>query len=176
MTDPGVPTDETLAAPFARIPDAAMALIVERGWGLDVESVRRLSTERDDTVLVEHGGGRHVLKVAHPLDDPALLDFQCSAMRHALDRDPRLPLARLLPDVEGAVLRPVVGVDGEPRLARVLSYLEGSLLDYDVTTREQRQQVGFAAGLLSAALADFDHPGSARPTEIESADRVGSLP
>jgi len=162
VTDPGVPTDETLAAPFARIPDAAMALIVERGWGLDVESVRRLATERDDTVLVEHSGGRHVLKVAHPLDDPELLDFQCSAMRHALDRDPGLPLARLLPDVEGTVLRAVVGVDGEPRQARVLDYLEGTLLDYDVTTREQREEVGRAAGRLSAALADFDHPGSAR--------------
>jgi len=162
VTEPGLPTDETLAAPFARIPDAAMALLAETGWGLEVGSVRRLATERDDTVLVEHRDGRHVLKVAHPLDDPALLDFQCSAMRHALERDPDLPLARLLPDVDGAVLRPVVGADGEPRLARVLGYLEGVLLDYDATTREQREQVGRAAGRLSAALADFEHPGSVR--------------
>ena len=162
MTDPGVPTDETLAAPFARIPDAAMALIVERGWGLDVESVRRLATERDDTVLVEHSGGRHVLKVAHPLDDPELLDFQCSAMRHALSRDPSLPLARLLLDVDGAVLRAVTGVDGELRLARVLGYLDGVLLDYTVTTPAQRAAVGRATARLSLALADFAHPGSLR--------------
>lgn len=162
MTEPGPPADETLAAPFARIPDVALARIAERGWGLEVESVRRLATERDDTVLVEHRGGRHVLKVAHPLDDPVLLDFQCSALRHALDGDPDLPLARLLPDVDGTVLRAVAGVHGEPRLARVLGYLEGVPLDYDVTTGEQREQVGRAAGRLSAALADFDHPGSVR--------------
>ena len=156
------PTDDTLAAPFARIADAAMTVIAQTGWGLEGDSVQRLATERDDTVLITHRGGRHVLKVAHPLDDPALLDFQCSAMRHALDRDPGLPLARLLPDVEGDVLRTVVGADGEPRLARVLDYLEGVLLDYDVTTPEQREQVGRATGRLSLALADFAHPGSAR--------------
>ena len=157
-----MPTDETLAAPFTRIADSAMAVIAGTGWDLEVESVHRLATERDDTVLVEHRGGRHVLKVAHPHDDPALVDFQCSAMRHALERDPGLPLARLLPDVDGDVLRTVVGADGEPRLARVLGFLEGVLLDYDGTTQEQRAQVGRAAGRLSAALTDFDHPGSVR--------------
>jgi Ser/Thr protein kinase RdoA (MazF antagonist) len=162
VTEPGVPTDDTLAAPFARMPDAALGLLAETGWGLQVESVRRLATERDDTVLVTHAGGRHVLKVAHPLDDPALLDFQCSAMHHALAHDPALPLASLLPDLEGAVLHEVLGADGEPRRARVLSYLEGVLLDYAVTSPEQREAVGRAAGLLSAALVGFAHPGSQR--------------
>ena len=125
MTHPGAPTDDTLAAPFARMTDPALALLAETGWGLAVESVRRLDTERDDSVLVTHAGGRHVLKVAHPLDDPVLLDFQCAAMRHALGRDPGLPLATLLPDRDGSVLRDVVGADGEPRRARVLTYLDG---------------------------------------------------
>jgi Ser/Thr protein kinase RdoA (MazF antagonist) len=163
VSDSGdLPTDDTLAAPFARIADAAMALLAATGWGLEVESVRRLATERDDTVLVTHSGGRHVLKVAHPLDDPSLLDFQCSAMQHALDRDPALPLAHLRSDVDGAILREVVGADGEPRLARMLDYLEGALLDYDVTTCEQREEVGRVAGRLSSALGDFEHPGSVR--------------
>lgn len=157
-----MPTDDTLAAPFARMPDAALAVLAETGWGLTVTSVQRLATERDDTVLVTHASGRHVLKVAHPLDDPVLLDFQCSAMRHALSRDPALPLARLLSDVDGAVLRTVSGADGEPRLARVLGYLDGVLLDYAVTTPAQRAAVGRATARLSLALADFAHPGSHR--------------
>lgn len=162
MTEPAAPTDDTLAAPFARIEDAAMALIAGSGWGLDVVSVRRLATERDDTVLVTHAAGRHVLKVAHPLDDPVLLDFQCAAMRHALARDPGLPIASPVPDRDGGVLREVVGADGEPRRARLLTYLEGVLLDYAVTSPGQREAVGRATGRLSAALADFTHPGSVR--------------
>jgi Ser/Thr protein kinase RdoA (MazF antagonist) len=142
--------------------DAALAVLAETGWGLQVESVRRLATERDDTVLVTHAGGRHVLKVAHPLDDPMLLDFQCSAMRHALAHDPTLPLASLLHDRDGAVLREVLGADGEPRRARVLSYLPGATLDYAVTSRAQREAVGRSAGRLSAALDGFEHPGSVR--------------
>ncbi len=157
-----MPTDDTLAAPFARMADAALAVLAETGWGLRVESVRRLATERDDTVLMTHADGRHVLKVAHPLDDPVLVDFQCSAMRHALARDPGLPLADLLPDRDGAVLREVTGADGEPRHARVLSYLDGALLDYAVTSSGQREAVGRATGRLDAALADFAHAGSER--------------
>jgi Ser/Thr protein kinase RdoA (MazF antagonist) len=174
VTEPGVPTDDTLAAPFVRMTDSALAVLAERGWGLQVESVRRLATERDDTVLVTHAAGRHVLKVAHPLDDPALLDFQCSAMRHALARDPGLPLATLLPDRDGAVLREVLGADGEPRRARVLSYLDGVTLDYAVTSLAQREEVGCAAGRLSAALADFEHPGSVRVLAWDLA-QLGSL-
>jgi Ser/Thr protein kinase RdoA (MazF antagonist) len=156
------------------MPDAALALLAETGWGLQVESVRRLATERDDTVLVTHVGGRHVLKVAHPLDDPTLLDFQCTAMRHALAHDPTLPLAVLLPDRDGAVLREVLGAAGEPRRARVLSYLPGVTLDYAVTSPVQRDAVGRAAGRLSAALAGFEHPGSVRVLAWDLA-QVGTL-
>ena len=156
------PSDDTLAAPFTRMTDPALAVLAETGWGLQVASVRRLATERDDTVLLTHAGGRHVLKVAHPLDDPALLDFQCAAMRHALTRDPGLPLARLLPDRDGVILREVLGADGEPRRARVLTYLDGVTLDYSVTSPAQREAVGRATGRLSAALAGFEHPGSRR--------------
>ena len=154
--------DDTLAAPFARIDDAALGLLAATGWGLEVESVRRLSTERDDSVLVTHSRGRHVLKIAHPADNPALLDFQCSALQHATDRDPGLPLPRLLPDVEGAVLRTVTGATGEPRLARALGYLDGAILDYATTTKPQREAVGVAAGRLSLALCDFEHAASHR--------------
>jgi Ser/Thr protein kinase RdoA (MazF antagonist) len=167
VTEQAVPSappvlEDALAAPFARLDDAALALVAGTGWGLDVNSVRRLDTERDDTVLVTHAAGRHVLKVAHPLDAQVVLDLQCAALRHAAQRDPGLPLPHLVPDRDGAVLRGVVGVDGEPRLARLLTYLEGTPVDYGRTTPAQRAAVGAAAGRLSAALADLVHPGADR--------------
>lgn len=179
MSDQAVPSlptalDDTLAAPLARIDDAVLARVAETGWGLEVTSVRRLDTERDDTVLVTHATGRHVLKVAHPLDDPAVLDLQCAALQHAARRDPDLPLPHLLPDLDGSLLRPVAGARGEPRLARLLGYLEGAVLDYGATTRAQRVAVGAAAGRLSLALADLEHPAADRILAWDL-QRIGAL-
>jgi hydroxylysine kinase len=166
--------DDALAAPFSRLHVAALADVAATGWGLDVRDVRRLDTERDDTVLVTHADGRHVLKVAHPLDDPGVLDLQCRAMRHATERDPDLPLPAVLPDRDGGLLRTIPGADGEPRTARLLGYLEGAPLDYVGTAPEQRVAVGSVAGHLSLALSDFEHPSSDRvlPWDLR---RVGSL-
>jgi Ser/Thr protein kinase RdoA (MazF antagonist) len=125
-------------------------------------------------VLVTHAAGRHVLKVAHPLDDPVVLDLQCAALRHAARRDPGLPLPHLVPDRDGAVLRSVVGADGEPRLARLLTYLEGVPLDYGTTSPAQRAVVGSAAGRLSLALADLEHPGADRALAWDL-QRTGTL-
>jgi hydroxylysine kinase len=166
--------DEELAAPFARLDDHAMARLARDGWGISPLAVHRLSTERDDSAVIEHAAGRHVLKVAHPLDDPGVLDLQCAALAHAARRDPGLPLPRLVPDADGGVLRVVAGAADEPRLARLLTYLPGAPLDYTATTPAQRRGVGRVVGRLSLALADFEHGASARvlPWDLQ---QVGSL-
>ena len=176
MTAPAAPPglDDALAAPFSRLDDADLAAVAADGWGLDVRDVRRLDTERDDTAVVTHAGGRHVLKVAHPLDDLGVLDLQCQALLHAAERDPGLPLPVLEPDRDGALLRMVAGAAGEPRVARLLGHLDGEPLDYARTTPSQRAAVGSMAGRLSVALSDLEHPSSERvlPWDLR---RVGSL-
>jgi hydroxylysine kinase len=154
--------DATLTAPFTRLDPDHVVTILREGWGITASSLRRLSTERDDSFVAVHPEGRVVAKVAHPLDLPEVLDLQCHALVHATDRDPGLPLPRVLPDVDGAFVRPVVGARGETRQARVLSFLPGSPLDYDATTADQRRAIGGAAGRLSLALADFEHAASRR--------------
>lgn len=167
--------DDALAAPFRRLTSGTVVRLVEQGWGLTPADQRRLDTERDDTLLLTLADGSHrVLKVAHPRDDPGVLDLQCAALAHVASADPSLPLPRLLPDVDGAALRTVTGEDGEARLARLLDYLPGTTLRYEGTTAEQRRAVGAAAGRLSRALADFEHPSSSRylPWDLQ---QVGTL-
>ena len=167
--------DDALAAPFQRLATAAMAAIALDGWALDVVDVRGLATERDDTALITTADGvRRILKVAHPLDDPGVLDFQVAAMDWAAARDPLLPLPRVEHDRDGRALREVLGTAGEPRLARVLSYLPGEVLDYVGTTSAQRVLIGAVAGRLSLALEGFEHPGSARVLAWDL-QQVGSL-
>ena len=168
-------TDDALAAPFRRLDDTAVVALARDGWGIDASGHRRLDTERDDTVLLTTSEGvRRIVKVAHPLDDPRVLDLQCSALAWATATDPGLPLPHVVPDRDGALLRSVSGTEGEPRLARVLDYLPGSVLDYDVTTPTQREAVGVAVGRLSLALDGFEHPASQRylPWDLQ---QVGTL-
>jgi Ser/Thr protein kinase RdoA (MazF antagonist) len=168
-------TDHTLTAPFTRIGDDGVLDLLESGWGMAAARIERLATERDDSyVVTARDGRRRTVKIAHPLDDPAVLDLQCTALLHASDRDAGLPLPRLIPDVDGSVLREVVGADGEPRRARLLSYLDGSTLDYDATSAAQRRAIGRAAGRLSLALSDFEH-GAARRVLAWDLQQVGPL-
>ncbi|MFN8158509.1 MAG: phosphotransferase [Candidatus Nanopelagicales bacterium] len=164
--------DDSLAAPFTRLDDVRAAQILESGWGLEATALRRLDTERDDTYVAETAVGTYVLKVAHPLDDVAILDLQCSALAHVADRDPALPIPHVRPDVAGELLHLVDGP--EPRRARLLSHLPGQVLDYDRTSAADRRAVGAALARLSLALSDFEHAGAERslPWDLQ---QVGSL-
>ena len=172
-----VPADaeaDALAVPFAALDAGQGALVAREVFGLTPTSVTRLDTERDDTFVLYDGSTRHVLKVAHPLDVPDVLDFQVRALLHASDRDPTLPLSRPITSVEGELLPVVTGAEGEPRLARVLTYLPGRMLDYARTDATQRNAVGTAVARLSLALQDFEHPASGRFLEWDL-QHLGSL-
>jgi hydroxylysine kinase len=91
---------------------------------------------------------------------------------HAHVADPALPLPLLRHDLEGRSLHPVDLA--EPRLARLLTYLDGEILDYALTDAAQRRAIGAAAARLSLALADFEHPAADRalPWDLK---QVGTL-
>lgn len=169
--------DDALAAPFTRLDDEHAITVLREGWGLEPSAVTRLDTERDDTFRVDAGPSRYVLKVAHPLDDPALLDLQCAALAHVAQRDPGVPVPLVLPDVDGAALR-VLHHDGpQPRLARLLGWLPGRELDYAVTTTGQRRAVGAVLARLSLALDGFEHPAAERslPWDLQQAATLRPL-
>jgi len=122
-------------------------------WGIDCSDLERLDTERDDTFRV----GEVLIKVAHPNDDPALIDMQSQAMSHALRADPAIPIQRVLPTLTGELAAPVAG-----RVARVLSWLGGDLVDDHELPVAFYGDAGRMLGRLNQALADFEHPGAHR--------------
>lgn len=169
--------DDSLAAPFTRLGEDCVQVVLRDGWGLTPTAVRRLDTERDDSFVVDDADSRYVLKVAHPLDDPGVLDLQSAALGHVADRDPDLPVPLVLPDVDGGRLRLLRHDPDEPRLARLLGHLPGTVLDYDTTTADERRAVGAALARLSLALADFDHPAAHRslPWDLQQASSLRPL-
>jgi len=152
---------DELAGQFDRMtPTAATALLREH-YGVVAVALERLDTERDDSFRVTTPEGYLVLKVAHPGDDPLVIDLQTAAMRRATEHG--LPAQRLISTTGG---KATAVVDG--RIARVFDWLAGDLLADRVPSQEQLFALGAQLGRLSQALArlpqqvihnDF-HPGN----------------
>lgn len=156
------PVDDVLAAPFAPLDDADGARLARDHWGLDPVEVRRLETERDDTFRIDTADGRAVLKVANPADPSDVVDLQCAVLEHIASADAGIPVPRLTRTSAGERWVRIAGRDGEPRIARVLSWVPGGTLDYGCTTSDDRRALGALLARLSLAMASFDHPGADR--------------
>jgi Ser/Thr protein kinase RdoA (MazF antagonist) len=146
-----------LVEPFERMPRAEASRLLAEHYGLDAVELEHLDTERDDSLRVSAGGTHYVLKVAHPADDPAVIEMQTAAMEHVAATDPGIPVARVVPSLTGAS---VVRVGG--RSARLLTWLPGELARGQEPTPSQLHAAGAMLGRLNLALASFEHPAAHR--------------
>lgn len=142
-----------LIAPFDRMPEAEAVDLLATHWDTAVPSVTRLETERDDTFRF----GSRVLKVAHPADDPAVVDLQLAALAHASAADPGLSLQRVVLSADGSHS---VSVSG--RVARVFEWMPGTLAKGVVPTHRQLRAMGTMLGRLNLALRGLEHGASGR--------------
>lgn len=141
-----------LTEPFTPMTEVDVAAALRDSWGIEATALTRLDTERDDTFRVDRAGAAPVLlKVAHPTDDPSLLELQNLAMQRLADVDPELPVPRLLHSAN---------IGG--RAARVLSWLPGELMMDAPRSAAQLRAAGETLGRLSRALAPLDHPAAHR--------------
>ena len=152
---------DELAAPFERLTEAAASAVLDEHYGLTADRLERLDTERDDSFHVESVHGEFVFKVAHPADDPLVINLQTAAMSFAAEIEPRLPLQRVLPSLEGEV-EPELATGAGERVMRVLTWLPGSLLRQASPTDAQLEQLGVVQARLAIALEDFRHPAAER--------------
>lgn len=160
---PQLPIDESLAAPFTRLTAQRVIEIAKVDFGLDVEHLARLDTERDDTYVLDEVTGRRVLlKIANPTDSFEVIDLSVRVLEHARLRDATLPIPQVLSSAQGELLATTAGMEGEPRFARLLTWLPGRIPTFDVLTVEQARSRGAALGRLNAVLSDFKHPGANR--------------
>jgi Ser/Thr protein kinase RdoA (MazF antagonist) len=142
-------------------------------YGLDVRATR-LATEKDDTFRLEAevaetaegaartGTGvnnrRWILKVAHPAEPAAEIDFQTALLDHVARADPAVPAPRVLPGRAGRSWTMVTDQAGQTRAVRLLTWCPGLPLDRIPATPAQRRAVGELLARLRLATAGFAHP------------------
>jgi len=124
-------------------------------FGIEPTSCERLAGEVDHNTLVVDREGRHyVLKVHSPAAAVADLDMQDSALRHVTTNG-----------VESAphlVARELISTDDGERVARLLSWVEGSPLGHRASTPELLRSIGQAVAHVDRALSGFDHAATER--------------
>lgn len=151
---------EILSASPPRIdPDEACDLAL-RHYGLRVETVKPLASERDQNLLLADGEGRRwVMKLANPDENRLLTDFQAAAMCHLEAEEPGLPVPRLRRSLAGSKVCELQLPDGRETSLRLLSWLEGvPLIDAPHSTA-QRRALARVHARLCTAFAGFAHPG-----------------
>ena len=141
-----------------RISPAEAIEIAREVFDLDVLTVARMETERDDSFRLRTTSGDLLLKVAHPADSVAAVDLQTSALLFATARDAELPLQHFHASKVGEIAPKLK--DHDDRVARVLTWLPGTLLANSTPTDFQVVLLGEALGRLSVALRGFEHPAS----------------
>jgi len=150
MPSPIAPTRPGLAAADAE--RLALAL-----WGIEA-SAAELPSERDQNFRLRSSRGDFVLKVAGPSESDGVLDLQNRALAFVAERDPDLPVPRVVPTSAGQRLAVANGPEGPSRL-RLLTWLPGTMLaDARPRSGGLLSGVGALLGRLDAALEGFAHP------------------
>ncbi|RJG44385.1 phosphotransferase [Mesorhizobium sp. DCY119] len=123
-------------------------------YGLKGE-LARLSSERDETFLVTcRQAGKFVLKIANPSEDTITLSFQDRVLEHLKHESPSVPVPRLIPGLDGQ-LSSLVEQNGQPRIVRLLTFLEGEQQFRTPPSTAQSRNTGIALAQLSKGLSTF---------------------
>ena len=168
--DPPVPA---LAQAHQPMPASEAEDLARDRYGLDVRATR-LATEKDDTFRLEAevaqpadgaarpGAGvdhrRLILKVAHPAEPAADIDFQTALLAHVARAEPALPVPRVAQDLRGHSWAMITDRAGQDRAVRLMTWCPGVPLDRIPSTRPQRRATGELLARLRQATAGFAHP------------------
>jgi 4-aminobutyrate aminotransferase-like enzyme/Ser/Thr protein kinase RdoA (MazF antagonist) len=150
---------DVLATPAPVMRTDRVASLVEDVWGLRVDTVRQLSSERDANILLD---GRYVLKVSNPAEDPSVIDMENAAMSHAARVAADLPLPSVIPAASGASVAGVIDDLGAACLARLFTVVPGSPAEGRSVTTELAGQVGALGARTSLALQGLFHRAGGR--------------
>lgn len=148
-------------------------------YGVDGEA-SFLPSDRDWNFLIESGEERWVLKLAHPQEGQASLDFE-----HAILAAWRRTLSAGVPTVKASVHGKeleAVRCDGQERWTRLLSWLPGETLAGQTVGPATWRSWGRLLAQIDAPLRDLDHPQANRDMHWDLArsqwalDELGRLP
>lgn len=139
--------------------EAARRVVATR-YGIE-GTYRQLASERDLSWRIERTDGRDVVvKISNVSEPEGVVDMQVKALNHIFERDPALPVPRVVPSLAGAPYDWIEDERGSRHMLRVLTFLPGKVMEQveEAFSAEARYNIGAMVGRLAHALRDFFHP------------------
>lgn len=155
-------SEDPLSVPAPDLDLEVLRASVEAHWGLTGD-LTPLHGERDRNFRLDSVPVRHLLKVHNPADPEAVLDLQCSALRHLRSAAPTLPVPGVVPTLDGRPWVRLTGRDGRPSFAWVLTWLEGRHPEPHELDAGHLRAWGRTSALLGRGLRGFAHPAATHP-------------
>jgi 4-aminobutyrate aminotransferase-like enzyme/Ser/Thr protein kinase RdoA (MazF antagonist) len=125
--------------------------------------VKEFYSERDRIFHLKAGDGReHVLKLVHPDEDEATLDFQIQALNWIAREGPTLALPRVIRNKSGGQLGHTIDADGRRHAVWMLDFLPGIPLMEAKPSPQPLRELGSFAARVDLALAGYFHPAAGR--------------
>ncbi|CAN7736774.1 aminotransferase class III-fold pyridoxal phosphate-dependent enzyme [Mesorhizobium amorphae] len=121
----------------------------------------QLASERDLSWRIERTDGRDVVvKISNVSEPEGVVDMQVKALNHIFERDPDLPVPRVVPSLAGAAYEWIEDERGSRHMVRVLTFLPGKVMEQveEAFSAGTRFNIGAMVGRLAYALRDFFHP------------------
>jgi hydroxylysine kinase len=146
----------SLMTNLAPITPGEAAAFAKRLFGID-GTAQPLKGERDQNFLLRGPSGTFVLKITNPAEARSVTDFQTRALLHVNKADPLLPVPELLLGKNGA-FEAEIDTGGETRIARLMSFLPGTMAINVAPSSELRTAIGGTLARLDLALSDFAYP------------------
>ena len=140
------------------LPHDVLASFLRDRWNVEGE-FKALTGERDQNLRVRNNdGSQYVLKVASPIENPALVDLQVQALLHLERSDPGIPAPRMIRSVGGRVVETLTDDSGGDHAVRLLSYVPGvPLASRGVPALDTISAIGALQGRMCRAFAGFRH-------------------
>jgi hydroxylysine kinase len=150
-------TAERLRFTPPQLPEDRLARFLEERWGITGE-FKPLSGERDQNLRVcADDGTQYVFKIASPLEDMLLVDFQVQALLHLRRADPGIPVPHIVPSLMGKAVE-TMATDTVDHVIRLLSWIDGAPMgDFDPPSLNTIEQVGALQGRVCRAFGEFEH-------------------
>lgn len=149
------------STPPAFSTDEAASIAADK-YGIHA-SAHPLVSDRDQNFRLDaKDGTRYTLKISNSAEQEQVVDFQNRALVHIENEDASLSLPRMITDLAGQ-LHCTVRKDGESHFVRVLSWVDGSVLQDADVNADLANRLGRLLARLGLALDGYEHPGSNPP-------------
>lgn len=170
------PHVDEVMAPAPRVPEAEILALLRNRYALTAPVIRELVSERDQNFLVESDGERFVFKVANAGEPAEVTDFQVQALGFLEGRSGSIDVPCIRQTGDGSASF-IVDVGGVPHRARLVSWVDGDLLDDCALSPALAESFGEALAELNLSLDGFRHPAENQdiPWNMRNASRLRRL-